>query len=638
MATPPLLDLDDLLRPISDGRPSGDDLKYEPEYDQIREARRAEDDTNQGDWERKVKAADWIRVIEFASACLRDKSKDLQIAAWIAEALAHRHAFAGLRDGFRLLHGLLETFWETLYPELEDDDLEPRAGAFVFLNDEKILPRLIRTLPLTDGFNEARYSQARFEESRKTQNVGKKDPDQMQQLIAEGKITAEQFDDAVAQTPLRFYQALADDLGGCIDAFQALDQAIDARYKREAPGLSMIRKALDDCQILVDSFVRKKGEQAGGPEPDEPEPDAEGEEESGEETEGDRTSEADASEDEPTERPRPAPRRKLSSGGRIGSTEDAYERIVEAAAYLRKNEPGHPSAYLVIRALRMGELYGLGSSPDPSSLVGPSKESRQALRALAASESWPELIEQAEQALGGPEGRAWLDAQRHALSALAGSGLEAPAAAVRGFLRAVLADFPDLPRSELDDGTPTANAETLAWLEAENLTGTAADEAAEPEPDRFEPPAYEPEPSPESQPGPDVEPAEPDAWDLAQEEVRSGRSADAIQRLRRAVNASATGREKFRRKLQLAELCLMARQPRVALPLLDDLARQVDEFRLEQWEDEALCARVWGTLYRCLRDSGAADNGAADRLRVAYTRLCRLDIHQALLCGEDGPG
>ena len=36
---------------------------------------------------------------------------------------------------------------------------------------------------------------------------------------------------------------------------------------------------------------------------------------------------------------------------------------------------------------------------------------------------------------------------------------------------------------------------------------------------------------------------------------------------------------------------------RVALPLSEELARQVDEFRLEQWEDESLIARVWVRLY-----------------------------------------
>jgi type VI secretion system protein ImpA len=48
-----------------------------------------------------------------------------------------------------------------------------------------------------------------------------------------------------------------------------------------------------------------------------------------------------------------------------------------------------------------------------------------------------------------------------------------------------------------------------------------------------------------------------------------------------------------------------------------------------------LSARVWGALYRCLRASGA-DVGAAERLRQVFTRLCRLDINQAMMFGDEG--
>src|SRR5262245_58144159 len=99
MASPPVLDLDSLLVPIAGESPSGRNLAYEPEYDALREARRVEDDTLQGDWQRNAKTAQWDRVIETGTDLLRRRSKDLQIAAWITEALTKLHGFAGLRDG-----------------------------------------------------------------------------------------------------------------------------------------------------------------------------------------------------------------------------------------------------------------------------------------------------------------------------------------------------------------------------------------------------------------------------------------------------------------------------------------------------------------------------------------------------------
>ena len=73
-------------------RPGRGELAYEPEYDAIREARRAEDELSQTIFERKLKAADWDLVVELAEADLAGKSKDLQIAAWLTEALGQLHA------------------------------------------------------------------------------------------------------------------------------------------------------------------------------------------------------------------------------------------------------------------------------------------------------------------------------------------------------------------------------------------------------------------------------------------------------------------------------------------------------------------------------------------------------------------
>src|SRR5262245_3415084 len=115
MATPPTIDLDALLVPIAGDNPSGRNLKYEPDYDALRDARRTEDDTLQGDWQRDAKTAQWDVVIELASDLLKRGSKDLQIAAWMTEALTKMHGFAGLRDGLRLIHTLQQAFWDSCF-------------------------------------------------------------------------------------------------------------------------------------------------------------------------------------------------------------------------------------------------------------------------------------------------------------------------------------------------------------------------------------------------------------------------------------------------------------------------------------------------------------------------------------------
>ena len=79
---------------------------------------------SQGEWVREIKTADWPAVTEIATEVLATKSKDLQVAGWLAEALLKRYGFPGLRDGLQLMRELQERFWDELYPEIEGD-LEP---------------------------------------------------------------------------------------------------------------------------------------------------------------------------------------------------------------------------------------------------------------------------------------------------------------------------------------------------------------------------------------------------------------------------------------------------------------------------------------------------------------------------------
>src|SRR6266581_8421541 len=103
---------DDLLNPIPGDNPSGTNLRYAPVYDKIKEARREDDDAPQGEWAHERKVADWKQVVKLAGEALATKSKDLQLAAWLTEAMLRQEALGGLRAGLGLLRGLLDKFWD----------------------------------------------------------------------------------------------------------------------------------------------------------------------------------------------------------------------------------------------------------------------------------------------------------------------------------------------------------------------------------------------------------------------------------------------------------------------------------------------------------------------------------------------
>ncbi len=118
---------EELLNPIPGPNPGGENLRYAAIYDQIKEARREEEAVTEGEWQTPGKKANCPLVIKLTTNALATKSKDLQLAAWLLEASLRTEGFAALKPGLDLLRGLVENFWEGLYPELEDGDAEFRA-------------------------------------------------------------------------------------------------------------------------------------------------------------------------------------------------------------------------------------------------------------------------------------------------------------------------------------------------------------------------------------------------------------------------------------------------------------------------------------------------------------------------------
>jgi type VI secretion system protein ImpA len=190
MPSPLTLDFDALLAPIDDDHPAGQSVRYAGPYEAIQEARREDDNLDRGDWMRATKVADWAGVIATATDTLATQSKDLQIAVWLVEALIKRHGFAGLRDGLRLLWELQERFWDSLYPEIEDGDLEFRAAPLEWMNEKLAIP--IRQIPLTQGLNGERYSWFDREESRVTITWGDamKRPCRPRSLAASSRVSS----------------------------------------------------------------------------------------------------------------------------------------------------------------------------------------------------------------------------------------------------------------------------------------------------------------------------------------------------------------------------------------------------------------------------------------------------------------
>ncbi|MDR2268333.1 MAG: type VI secretion system ImpA family N-terminal domain-containing protein, partial [Holosporaceae bacterium] len=113
-----MLNMEKILHPISEDDKCGQYLKYEHVYDQIREHRREDDpQLTQGIWQTEPKKANWEEVKAICEDILINRSKDLQVAIWLLEALSEMHGFSGLNHGLLLLHALCEKFWAEIHPQ-----------------------------------------------------------------------------------------------------------------------------------------------------------------------------------------------------------------------------------------------------------------------------------------------------------------------------------------------------------------------------------------------------------------------------------------------------------------------------------------------------------------------------------------
>lgn len=248
------INLETMAAPITDDSPAGEELRYTKVYDEIKEARRADDDIPQGEWQRETKSADWDKVVRLSLEALTAQSKDFQIAAWLAEALAREKGFDGVESGLRVLTTILANFWETAYPLVEDEDYDYRAAPFEFLNDR--LTAAIQLIPLTDPRSSQGYSYLKWKESRDVGYEADGRGERRSAMIAEGKITAEEFDTAVAKSSASFYKSLADSIAACVAAFGEMDSSIDEKFGNHAPRVSEIGQILEDCNRMVVKICR----------------------------------------------------------------------------------------------------------------------------------------------------------------------------------------------------------------------------------------------------------------------------------------------------------------------------------------------------------------------------------------------
>jgi type VI secretion system protein ImpA len=318
-------DISLLMSPISDQSASGELLRYEGTYDRIAEARREDDSTlEQGVWKRELKKADWKLVNQLCLEALEKKSKDLQIAAWLLESWIHLNGFSGLRAGCHVLLEFCRTFWDNMYPSLED--AEYRLAPIHWIN-EKLLTQL-KFIPVTNPepadnclpYNFADWETAFYREQAKAHAPAKND-----------SLTLEMVQQSAYLTPKEFFLGIAEDVSDAHAACKEMEAIFEKAFGNVNWSLGQFRGVLESILSLLPSFAGNEEEQQ----------EMEDEHSFPQEYALEPVShEAMAAAELPP----------------IRSRAEAYRRLAEAADYLVRTEPHSPTPYLIKRAISWGGM------------------------------------------------------------------------------------------------------------------------------------------------------------------------------------------------------------------------------------------------------------------------------------------
>jgi type VI secretion system protein ImpA len=316
-------DIESLLHEVAPEARCGEDVSQEAEFFALEELVRSKPPgAIQTEGEVQIVEPNWMEVRQGAYALLQ-RSRHLQVALYFSLALLTTEGLAGLRDGLRLIRGLLEQFWDELYPRLDPEDgNDPtqRINILMPLSCEplgKWDPVRFRSrvlhLPLCDS-HVGKFSLRDVENALSQKGTSEKEAQSPQISVVEA---------AFRETPVEGARAMQETARQAMEHLDGIRRAFQERAQDGlGPDLSGLRGDLDRmCRVLAK--YTGNGESIG------------------EKTAPDVATGAAAD------------RAPVGATGEIRSRSDALAAIERACQYFERHEPSSPVPLLLRRAQRL---------------------------------------------------------------------------------------------------------------------------------------------------------------------------------------------------------------------------------------------------------------------------------------------
>jgi len=316
-----MIDIESLLLPIDQNQRVGQDCRQNASeiYQKIKALR-----TKVRTLERNLAISEednaqilpiWKEIAKLCETILQTQSKDLEVAAWLLEALTRLHGFLGLTEGFNLITQLISQFWPALYPNEDDEGIQSKLSSIIGLNGVGAPGALITPIyciPLIEQAEliiSAWHYQQAISKGQSNQSTMT-----MSAIEAAGKAKGREY-------LTQLYQQISLSL----QSYDALCQLLKEKLQgEEAPPSSHIRNGLLFCQEAISHLLSKI----------EPE-------------KVDETKEQIKNE---------IVNSKTLANNILETREMAFEKLAEIADYFQTHEPCSPVAYLLQQAIRWRDI------------------------------------------------------------------------------------------------------------------------------------------------------------------------------------------------------------------------------------------------------------------------------------------
>ena len=330
-------DLEALLAPIPGDTPVGPDIREDfsaqSPYNRLRdarsEARDAEKLQDAGNPDARDPIPLWRAVRDLAQKTLTEATKDLEVAAWLTEAVLRSHGLVGLAAGAQLIGGLAERYWDSLYPMPDEYGMETRVAPVTGLNGQDGGGSLIQPLNMLVLFERPDETPIALYQYQQSEQMTTLDKVRLEARIKAGGIPFNDLDQE-ARLAARKITPLRDQARAALVAWERMATVLDEKAGAAGPSTSHVRDLLRGMLTILNRYAP--------PEAIAPE----------------AADELAAEEGAPSDTPvaGAAPR----AGGQIVTREGALRALEDLSSYFRRTEPHSPLAYTLEEAVRRGRL------------------------------------------------------------------------------------------------------------------------------------------------------------------------------------------------------------------------------------------------------------------------------------------